>query len=269
MTQRIYTKNDIVQQLQAMGAPQNSVVLMHISLRSVGVVEGGAKALLDTLIHYFTADGGLFCVPAHTWHNMGKEITLDMADPHTCLGAFSDLAVRDGRGLRTENPTHSMVIFGDRARALRFAENERSVASPTAPEGCYGRLLDERGFVLLVGVSHSKNTYLHSVAEMLSLPNRMEQCPKPYGVRLAHGEVVQHSMRLFDCPFTEDVSERFPKYETAFRYHRCITDGFVGNAPAQLCSALKMKEVVERIFASSAGCDPMQDEKPLPPKWYI
>ena len=44
----MFTKEEIIQQLRAMRAPQNSVVLMHSSLRSIGKVEGGAEALLDT-----------------------------------------------------------------------------------------------------------------------------------------------------------------------------------------------------------------------------
>ena len=108
-----FTKENIFAQLEAMGAPRDRVVLMHSSLRLIGAVEGGAKALLDALIDYFTAEGGLFCVPTHTWKNIGQEITLDMSDPHTCLGAFSDLAAADARAVRTENPTHSMAVFGN------------------------------------------------------------------------------------------------------------------------------------------------------------
>lgn len=89
----MYTKKEILEQLKAMGAPRDTVVLMHTSLRAVGAVEGGAEALLDALIEYFTAEGGLFCVPTHTWHNLGKEITLDMASDDTCLGAFSGVAI--------------------------------------------------------------------------------------------------------------------------------------------------------------------------------
>ena len=36
----MYTKQDIFEQLRAMGAPQDRVVLMHSSLRAIGTVEG-------------------------------------------------------------------------------------------------------------------------------------------------------------------------------------------------------------------------------------
>ena len=61
---------------------------------------------------------------------------------------------------------------------------------------------------------------------------------------------------------------RFPKYETAFRYRGAITDGFLGNAPTQVCDARIMKETVELILKNSNGSDPLADEKAILPKLY-
>ena len=268
--EKIYTKQDILAQLTAMGAPQGSIVLMHSSLRLIGPVEGGAKGLLDALLAYFTANGGLFCVPTHTWANLShpERHTLDLSDPHTCLGAFSDLAAADGRGIRTENPTHSMVVFGDPRRAADFIREEPFVTSGTAPNSCYGKLYEQGGFVLLVGVAHNKNTYLHCVEELLEMPNRLSPQPKPVTVRRPDGSVIHRAVHSHHTDFTGDISQRFPKYETAFRYHGAITDGFVGRAPTQLCHARRMKEVMERILLRAEGVDPLIDERAIPPKWY-
>ena len=155
---KVYTREDLLCQLRQMHIPRDRVVLMHSSLRLVGKVEGGAEGLLDAMIEYFTAEGGLFCVPTHTWGNLNKEITLDMSDTKTCLGALSDLAAADPRGIRSLNPTHSMVVFGDRLRALDFIKDEGHVTSGTDPESCYGKLYRDGGYVLLLGVAHNKNT---------------------------------------------------------------------------------------------------------------
>ena len=264
-----YTKAELFDQLRSMNAPRDSIVLMHSSLRLVGNVEGGGETLLSALVEYFTEEGGLFCVPTHTWNRIGEEITLDVADPRTCLGAFSDLAVRSGLGIRTENPTHSMVVFGDAERARKFAEGEIDVPSGTSPESCYGKLYSMGGKVLLVGVAHNKNTYLHCVEEMLGMHDaRLAKEPCKVRVKRQSGETVTCCIRPHQTAFTNDVSLRFPKYETAFRYHGAITDGFLGNAPAQLCDARRMKDVMEWIY-SRAGRDPLEDELAFPPKWYV
>lgn len=267
MDKILYTKADILNQLRVMGAPTDSIVLMHSSLRAVGEVEGGASALLDTLIEYFTSNGGLFCVPTHTWHNLNKEITLDLTGEDHCLGALSTLAIRNGRGLRTENPTHSMVIFGDRTMAEAFAADEPFVTSGTAPESCYGKLYTMGGKVLLVGVAHNRNTYLHAVDEILEIPDRLSEKPYKTTVKRPTGEIVERETYGHHTSFTNDVSLRFVKYETAFRYHRAITDGFIGNAPVQLCDARKMKEVMELILKNS-GEDVLKNEFPISQKLY-
>ena len=264
----IYTKKDIISQLEKMNIPKNKIVLMHSSLRLIGKTEEGAKTVLDAMIEYFTEDGGLFCVPTHTWSNLKNEITLDMSDSHTCLGAFSDHAAADPRGIRSKNPTHSMAVFGNRERALEFIADEQDLSSGTAPESCYGKLYREGGYVMLVGVSHSKNTYLHSVEEMLGMQDlRLSPEPRKVSVRLENGEVITHDARTHKTSFTSDVSARFPKYETAFRYYGAITDGFIGNAPTQVCDARIMKEVMEIILQRS-DCDPLSEERAIPPTWY-
>ncbi len=267
-TDKNYTKEDIIAQLDSMNAPRNSVVLMHSSLRLIGNVEGGAKAILDAMIEYFTAEGGLFCVPTHTWANLKSDITLDMADCKTCLGAFSDLAAADPRAIRSENPTHSMAVFGERGRALDFVKGEIDVCSGTSPESCYGKIYREGGYILLVGVAHNRNTYLHCVEEIIGMSNRLTLEPLDVTVRLLSGELVRRKLRAHQTDFTNDVSLRFPKYETAFRYHGAISDGFVGNAPAQLCDARIMKEVMEKIMQNCAPEDPLADEKAILPKLY-
>ena len=266
--QKHYTKEELLCQLSQMNIPQNKIVLMHSSLRMIGKVEGGAETILDAMIEYFTADGGLFCVPTHTWSNLGKEITLDMSDPSTCLGAFSDFAAADPRGVRSQNPTHSMMVFGDRARALDFIKDEAHLVSGTDPKSCYGKLYREGGYVLLVGVAHNRNTYLHCVEEMLGMPNRLSTAPGETTVKLTSGEIIKCKTKSHRTDFIRDVSLRYPKYETAFRYHGAITDGFIGNAPTQCCDAQIMKEVIEKILRNCEGTDPLADELSIPPKWF-
>ena len=264
-----YTKDDIKEQLAALGAPKGRVVIVHTAFRLVGEVEGGAEALLDALIEYFTEDGGLLCIPTHTWANLGTDkITLDLQTPESNLGAIPSLAASDKRGVRSENPTHSMMVFGDRAKALRFIDGEERVTTPTAPDGCYGKIYDEDGYVLLLGVAQDKNTYLHCVAEKLGIPNRMSDKFIKTTIRRETGEIVTREIRLFETDYTADISWHFGKYDTAFRYRGCVTQGFIGNAPTQLCHARGLLDTVKLIFQRSGGEDPLAAEKPIPPKWY-
>ena len=263
----MFYQEEIKAALAAMGAPQDGVVLMHCSWRSVGEVEGGCQGFLDALVDYFTAKGGLFCVPTHTWDNLGTDrITLDLCKAESNLGYLTVLAAGDPRAVRSENPTHSMAVYGDPARAAAFVAGEELVDTPIHPDSCYGKLYRMGGKILLCGVGQERNTYLHTAEELAGIPNRMLSEITPVTVRKKSGEVVHKGLRLFNEEGVGDVSLRFPKYETAFRYHRAITDGFLGNAPTQLCDARIQKQVVELIY--TRGGDQMRSEAQIPPAYY-
>ena len=82
-------------------------------------------------------------MPTHTWSEIGDgKITLDFLNPDSCLGTFSQVAARDPRGVRAINPTHSIVVFGDRAAAEEFVKDDEFILTSTAPESAYGKIIE-------------------------------------------------------------------------------------------------------------------------------
>ncbi len=266
----MFNKEYIFNQLKEMGAPRDSVVIVHSSLKAIGEVEGRGEGFLDILIEYFTAEGGLLLIPTHTWAFTGKEyeFTMDMVSPKTCIGKLSEIAACREDALRTVHPTHSMAIFGDKARCEAFAMGESEITTPTSKDGCYAKIYKNNGYVLLVGVVHNRNTYLHSVEEMLDIPNRISEGTLPMSIRLKDGSVINKNNHYHNAAGIKDVSAHYPKFEPAFRHFGAITDGFVGDAKTQLCSAVKMKEVLELIYSRTNGEEILIDNSPLDEKYY-
>lgn len=265
----IFDKEYINEQIKALGIPDGANVIIHTSLRSIGKIEGGAETLLDILVDNITSRGGLLCVPTHTWKNLGTDkITLDLTNPETNLGAFPTVALHDARGVRSHNPTHSMVVFGDRQKALDFIRGEENVKTPTSPIGCYGKLCAPNGYVLLVGVGHNRNTYLHSVEEMLEIPGRMDTTPTPVSTKFADGSVRNSELYMFDESIIRDISDKFYMYEPAFRANGAIKDGYVGSAPTQLCDCVKMKDTVALLASRAVARDPLLYDGEIPAELY-
>lgn len=264
------TKEKLFAQLEAMQAPKNSIVLMHTSLKAVGEVAGRGEGLLQMLIEYFTDEGGLFCVPTHTWAFFSDpaRFTLDLMKNETCIGVFPTIAAGHPDGVRSQHPTHSMVVFGDRARVNAFVADEVFATTPCDPKGCYGKICDADGYILLVGVGHNRNTFLHCVEEMLNVPNRLSVNANPVTVRQKDGSLVQRRSHGHHAKGIGDVSALYPKYEAAFRHHGHITDGFVGNAPTQLCRAQGMRDVMALIQKRSGGAEVLSDATPLEKSLY-
>lgn len=266
----MFTKQDIFKQFEEMGAPQDSVVMIHSSLRAIGEVAGGGEGLIDIFKEYFTAEGGLLCIPTHTWANtlLADRITLDMLEGGTCIGTLPDLASRRADAVRTAHPSHSMAVFGERETVLRFVEGEDRQVTPTAPDSCYGKIAAMGGKILLVGVGLERNTYMHAVEEMMEVGNRLSPSPVRTTVRYPNGEIVERYIHYHSSVGFSHVSDRFVKYEPAFRHHGCITDGFVGNARALLCDARGVRDTMMLVRERSGGRELCADLIPLDPAWY-
>lgn len=274
----MHTKSSILNDLARMNAPLGTVVLVHTSLRAVGEVEGRGEGFLDALIEYFTADGGLLMIPTHTWKNLDGDIskpTLDMSSPETCIGTLPNIAAVHPMAHRSLHPTHSMSVFdgktksGEPGPAEDYINGEVMVDTSTSPNGCYGRIYDVGGKILLIGVGHNRDTYLHSVEERMDVPNRLSAGMVSTKIRLKSGDVIERPIHHHHAEGIKDVSARYPKYEPAFRHHGAIVDGVIGSAAVQLCDARKMAEVMQLVRERSGGIELMADDAPLDEKYYI
>lgn len=260
-----------MEQLEAMNAPKDSVVTIHTALRAVGETEGRGDGFLDALIEYFTLDGGLLMVPTHTWGFLKEkpEYALDLTCPRSNLGTLPSLAAVRKDGHRSEHPTHSVTLFGEAEKAEAFISGDGQTESCTSPLGCYGKLYDRGGKVLLIGVGQEKNTFLHCVEEIIGVPNRLDRNLRSFRVRRADGSTFENRIHFVHAEGIRDVSAYFPKLEPAFRYYGCITDGQVGNAKAMLCDAVKMKQVMELILERSKGRELLSNADPLEESLYV
>lgn len=258
----MFTTKEILSQLETFRPAVGHHVHVHSSLKAVGEVEGRGESLLSCLIDFFTQDGGMISFPTHTW----DKNCLDLNRTHTTTGVLSKLALQRTDGVRTMNPTHSMVLFGDGAK--QYAKWDDSIQTSISPNGCYGRLYDEDGYILLVGVGQEKNTYIHAVEEALHIPERVT--PELHDTTIVEkdGSIITKPLHLVFEEFG-DISVHFGKLESAFRYHGCIIDGEIGNAKVQLSNARKIKEILEIIHRKSNYREIFLDDIALQEQWYV
>ncbi len=258
----MHTKEALLEQLKVFDNFSKPVIV-HSSLRRVGEIDGGAETLLSALIENFTKNDGILCIPSHTW----KPIGLDLREYKSCIGVLPTVATYHPQGVRSLHPTHSMVVFGNKERVDSFVENEKYVDSPTHPDGCYGNIFKEDGYILLIGVGQTSNTCIHCVEEMLNIPHRLTDEGIYADIIYKDGTTEKRHLRWFD-PVIPDVSVNFGKFEPAFRHFGAIKDGKLGNADVQFCKALKIKEALEVIYKNTAGKEILADNLPLDENLY-
>ena len=169
-----YTKADLKHDLAAMGLTGNETILIHSSMKSIGPVEGGADTVLDAWMEFFAE--GLLLLPTHTWRFINEENRVfDVRRSPCCVGILPELFRQRPGVVRSLHPTHSMAAYGKGAAA--YLEGELDANTPCTPGGCYDRLRAAHGKVLLLGVTHARNTFIHSVEEVLNVPNRLTTSP--------------------------------------------------------------------------------------------
>ena len=182
-------------------------------MKSIGPVEGGADTVLDAWMEFFAE--GLLLLPTHTWRFINEENRVfDVRRSPCCVGILPELFRHRPGVVRSLHPTHSMAAYGKGAAA--YLEGELDANTPCTPGGCYDRLRAAHGKVLLLGVTHARNTFIHSVEEVLNVPNRLTD--KPMQMTVVDETGVQHTvyMRRHYNAQQPHISEDFVKLEQAY-----------------------------------------------------
>ena len=261
------TRSDVFTLLESLDVRRDDVVTVHSSLREVGAIQGGADGLIDALKDYLC--DGLLLIPTHTWANVNA------ANPHfdvrstvPCIGTVARVAAFRPDAVRSLHPTHSMAGFGKSARA--YLQGEEKSATPAPMGGALSRLYEEGGKVLLIGVGHERNTYLHAVDERIDRPNRL--AAEGFAVTITDQEGRTFHQPDFHPHRTEGIpvglSEYYRNYKRALDATGAVRYGWLGNALVYGCDCRKMTDTVMRIWsrADHDVCIGIQD---IPEEWYL
>ena len=260
------TKNDIFDLLSELGIKHDDKVTIHCSLRSIGEIENGADGLIDAFCEYLS--DGLFIVPTHTWDNVTKDHPYyDVRTTEPCIGTLAKVAAFRPDGVRSLHPTHSVAVFG--RNAAEYVKGEENSASPAPVGGCLSRLYEENGKILLVGVGHERNTYLHAVDERLRLPDRLNENVFEITIKDYNGNTL--TSPPFHTHFTKAadtcVSEYYPNYKEALEYTGAVVYSKLGNALVYCCDARKTTDTLRKIW-EKADRDLCIKSEPVPTEYY-
>ncbi len=260
------TKQDIFTFLRDCKIKHSDYVTLHTSLRAVGEIEGGADGLIDAFIEYLY--DGLFIVPTHTWGSVNKANPFyDVRTSEPCIGTLPKIAAARNDGVRSLHPTHSVTVFGKGAK--EYIKGEENSSSPTPPDGALGRLYDNNGKILLIGVGQERNTFLHSADERFNLPNRINK--EGFSVTVTDykgNKITTVPLHNHYSPITgRSISEFYPNYNKAFEHTGAVTYHKLGNALVYCCDAKKMTDTLGTIWKRS-GIDFCEKPTEIPKEYY-
>lgn len=246
-----YTKSDLLRDLAAMGLTGRETILIHSSMKSIGDVAGGADTVLDALMEFFS--DGLLLLPTHTWKTVNAaNPVFDVRTSPCCVGILPELFRGRPGVVRSLHPTHSLAGYGKDAAA--YLAGQELCNTPCTPGGAYDRLKDVGGKILLIGVTHARNTYIHSVEEVLNVPHRLTDAPAKLTAVDADGNPHTVCMRSHYNARQPHISENFVKLTQAYLDCGAAENVRFGDAACTLCDAHIIFEVTRHVLAPDPEC---------------
>lgn len=245
-------------QLFSLGIRQGDTLLVHSSMKSIGIVEGGADAVLDALIEAVCGKNaesdGMLVLPTHTWKTMNDDHSVydPMVEP-ACVGILPNLFMKKAGVVRSLHPTHSVAAFSkNRKKTLEYISGEERFSTPCNRNGCYGKLYDLDAKILLLGVGMNRNTYMHGVEEWFGITERLtketlklkicihEDNDKQNVHQPSYVDVLMH--KHFK-PNNISISENYSRLEQTFVNCGALAKGKIGLAESMLLSARKVADI--------------------------
>lgn len=240
------TKDYLFRQLEEMGLKSTDKLMLHSSMKAIGNVEGGAETVIDAFCEYLSA--GLFMTPTHTWKQMsGAYNVFNLATEPACVGIIPNIFMKKEGVYRSNHPTHSIAAYG--AGALEYVAGDDEFNTPCNPSGCFGRLRDINAKILLAGVTHARNTYIHSIEESFDVPNRFTKEPVQFYVRQQDGSLKETQMYRHYNPKMAHISESFDKLTDYYYEVGAAKQVRLGAADCILCEAVKLYDATAAVLA--------------------
>ena len=167
--------------------------------------------------------------------------------------------------MRTLHPTHSLALFG--REAADYAVGEEHATSPAPVGGCWDRMADWNTKILLIGVTNTKNTFIHSIDERANLADRI--CPNPFRVTATdwNGNVRTYDMKHHGCSRTDDISLYYGNFEKPMVEMGVQRFGTFGDAQVRIVDAMGCRELIMKIY-SRATEDIFPQHIEIPESWY-
>jgi len=242
----LYTFKDLITHLEALRINPFGTLLVHLSNKAIGEVEGRADTVLDALTAYMRP--GLLVLPSHTWNNVGVENpVMDVLHTPTCVGVLTELFRKRPGVYRSLHPTHSLAALGADAEA--FICGEELIQTPCGKGGTYYKLWERDAQILLIGVNFTRSTFIHGIEEWDHAHGTLSQTKTDMYVIPPQGGRLYTPQYRHCAPLG---SETFGKLEAPALREGILTIGRFGDAAARVTGAAALRGMTAGLLKADA-----------------
>jgi aminoglycoside 3-N-acetyltransferase len=223
------TQTEITSKLIEMGLLPGDTVLIHASIKSIGYVEGGPKAVVKALMDAI-GPAGTLVAPAFTFaHEIQENPLFDPEKESSEMGSITEAVRTQPGALRSLAYRHSVSAVGPNAAQICGTPVEKS---PFSMEGSFGQMLKLNTKVLMMGVSYTHCTTAHFTEYLNNVPYR-------------HSTIKQMRILQKDGSILQVIAEDYQPKPTA--------DGSYYHSPDDFNKAGAMLEELGKVSVKSVG----------------
>lgn len=230
------SKDDILSGLRRLGVAEGDVIMVHSSLSSFGYVDGGVETVIAALLEAIDEKGTLM-MPSYGDFKGGEygkvlsnSIIFDVRASPSKMGLITDKFWRMPNVRRSIHPTHCTAALGKLRDQLvsghEFCQHSCGYGTPL------WRLKEAGGKILLIGVDHRVNTFIHTVEDTGPTPSTSSMLFKP--------RVVDYNGDAVTVPTRPHLPGLVRRYQAADEFcHRLglQNETLVGNSRLRLIDA--------------------------------
>ncbi|MFA9556289.1 AAC(3) family N-acetyltransferase [Evansella sp. AB-rgal1] len=238
----MHTKKTLLDQLKKLRINETGTVLVHSSYKRIGEVEGRGETVLDVFGDYMKK--GLLVFPTHTWSYINKENPRYYVDSSpSCVGILPELFRKRPDAVRSLHPTHSVAAVGKDASF--FVSGDEQFDTPCARGSAWGKLLDKKAQIVLVGVDLRKNTFIHGIEEWIDIPGRLTDTHEELYTVMPDGTEIPVPSRRH-CGLS--WSMHFWKVEETLERLQAVSRGKFGDADVLVCDTVMLTEIITEML---------------------
>ncbi len=245
--ERAWTRTQLSEQFHKAGLAPGDAVILHSSLKSLGVVEGGAEAVVDALLEVIGPRGHLL-VPTFTYClPMWNIPPFDVRTTKSRVGAITETVRLRPDALRSFHPTHSVAVVGPEKETVT---RNHLHATPLGVDCPFDRMRKYGAKILMLGTTQDTNSSLHLCEVLAKLPYVEVAFSEGQDFELAwfiNEEGQVEYTPIYEVP---GCSRGFRVVEEPLRRAGVLRDVMIGNAPSQLLLLEELIEAMKSLLAT-------------------
>lgn len=243
-------KDDLIKGLVQIGLKPNDDILVHASLSSIGYIAGGAATLIEAFTATIGQNGNLLMPtspnPSYQYEYVLSDPIFDVNNTASQMGKLSETFRMYPGVQRSLHPTESVACFGSRANW--YVNEHHLYPRPYGKCSPFYRLAEQKGKIVLIGVSLTSCTSLHVLEDVVDTFKFPVYINKSVVLNVIDSTGKTLQVETFVHNPEQSKKRRCNDLFPMFELNGVLTKGKLGEADVFVLDAAKMLETMIKAY---------------------